>query len=204
MHYIRMLMMAADATEYDTPLDDKTAASWRTTCSLLHCPSCAATQSHQLSDNLTQDTNQSSAGCGPRSCFPWLCNLQCSNCFGKWTICIDCANIRKPFVTKHQVRRHNARKHFLFPSITDPPPPSESNKRPRDEELMTPSTIDAASENCANARADDTDFIMDESGGYDDVTSDHDNFAPEAGVVVHEAAAEAVAFPFEGDRNTNA
>ena len=68
---------------------------------------------------------------------------------------------------------------------------------------MTPSTFDAASENCANARAGgDTDFIMDGNSGCDDETSDHDNFAPEAGVVVHEAAADAVTFPFEGDRNT--
>jgi hypothetical protein len=32
------------------------------------------------------------------------------------------ANVRKPFVTRHQVRRHNARKHFLIPSTTDKPP----------------------------------------------------------------------------------
>jgi hypothetical protein len=197
--------MAADAAEYDIRLDHETAASWRTTCSLLHCPSCAESQStNRKSDILMQDTNQSSAGCGPRSCFPCLRNLQCSNCFGKWSICIDCANVRKPFVTRHQVRRHNARKHFLIPSTTDKPP-NESNKRPRDEESMTtPTTIDAANENCADAgTVEDTDFVMDESVGYDDETSDHDNLAPKAGVVVHEAAAEAVTFSFAGDRNTN-
>jgi hypothetical protein len=67
-------------------------------------------------------------------------------------------------------------------------------------------TIDAppAYENCDNAAGGDTtDFIMDENGGYDDEASDHDNLAPEeAGDVVHEAGAEAVTFPFEGDRNT--
>jgi hypothetical protein len=65
-------------------------------------------------------------------------------------------------------------------------------------------TIDAASENCANtAGGDTTDFIMDESGaGYDDETSDHDHLVPEAGVVVHETGAEVVTFPFEGVQNT--
>ena len=196
------VMMAADAAEYNTPLDHETAALWKTSCSLLHCPSCAAThQSHNVSEILMQDTNQSSADCGPRSCYPWLRNLQCSDCFGKWSVCIDCENVRKPFVTRDQVRRHNARKHFLIPSTTDTSP-GESNKRRRVEELMT--TIDAASDNGANAGGD-IDFIMDmdEGGGLDDETSDHDNLAPETGVVVHEAAAEAVTFPFEGDRNTN-
>ena len=61
-------------------------------------------------------------------------------------------------------------------------------------------TFDAASDNCAdNAGGDTTKFIMDESGGFDDETSDHGNSAPEAGVVVHEAGAELVTFPFEGD-----
>jgi hypothetical protein len=196
--------MAANAAEYNTPLDDETAASWRTTWPLLHCPSCAATQSNHKSDVLMQDTNQSSAGCGPLSCYPWLRNLQCSKCYGKWSICIDCASVRKPFVTRHQVRRHNARKHFLIPSTTDKPP-SKSNKRPRDEESLT-TTIDApAFENRENAAGGDTtDFIlMDENGGYDDEASDHDNLAlEEAGGVVHEAGLEAVTFPFEGDRNT--
>jgi hypothetical protein len=70
--------------------------------------------------------------------------------------------------------------------------------------MTTPTTIDAANENCADAgTVEDTDFVMDESVGYDDETSDHDNLAPKAGVVVHEAAAEAVTFSFAGDRNTN-
>ena len=51
------MMMVADAAEYNTPLDHETAASWRTTCSLLHCPSCAAsTQSNQVSEILMQDS----------------------------------------------------------------------------------------------------------------------------------------------------
>ena len=192
--------MAADAVEYNTPLNHETAALWRTMCSLLHCPSCAATQSNHMSDILMQDTNQSSARCGPRLCYPWLRNLQCSRCYGKWSICIDCANVRKPFVTRHQVRRHNARKHFLIPSTTNKPP-STSKKRPRDEFLIT--TIDAASENCADAVGGSTsEFIMDESGGYDDETGDQGNSAPEAGVVVHDADAKAATFSFEGDRNT--
>jgi hypothetical protein len=151
-----------------------------------------------------QDTNQSSAGCGPLSCYPWLRNLQCSKCYGKWSICIDCASVRKPFITRHQVRRHNARKHFLIPSTTDKPP-SESNKRPRDEESLTTTNDAPACENRDNAAGGDTtDFIlMDENGGYDDEASDHDNLAlEEAGSVVHEAGLEAVTFPFEGDRNT--
>ena len=89
--------MVADSAEYSTPLDHETTASWRTTCSLLHCPSCAAsTQSNQVSEILMQDTNQSSAGCGPLLCYPWLRNLQCSSCYEKWSVCIDCANVRKP------------------------------------------------------------------------------------------------------------
>jgi hypothetical protein len=114
--------MAADAAEYNTPFDHETAALWKTSCSLLYCPSCAAThQSNQvLNEIMMQDTNQSSADCGPRSCFPWLRNLQCSNCSRQWPVCIDCENVRKPFVTRDQVRRHtNARKHFLIPSTTD-------------------------------------------------------------------------------------
>ena len=40
-----MMMMAPDAAEYNTPLNQESAASsWRTLCSLLHCASCAASQ----------------------------------------------------------------------------------------------------------------------------------------------------------------
>ena len=198
-------MMAADVAEYNTPLDQESAASsWRTLCSLLHCASCAATQSSHESVILMQDTNQSNASSGPHSCYPWLRNLQCSNCYERWSICINCTNVRKPFVTREQIRRHNARKHFLIPSTIDEPT-NESNKRPRvqAEESTTELTTTTIPDG-ANAQSGDTDFIMDDESGID-----NDNLlvpetgVPETGVVVREtAAAEVVTFPFDGDRNT--
>jgi hypothetical protein len=195
-----MMMMAADAAEYNTPLNQESAASsWRTLCSLLQCASCAGSQSSQESVILMQDTNQSNASSGPHSCYPWLRNMQCSKCYETWSICTDCPNVRKPFVTREQIRRHNARKHFLIPSTMDELP-IESNKRPRvqAEESMTELTTTTIAGG-ANAQSDgDTDFNMDDESGIDD-----DNLlVPEAGVVVRESAAEVVTFPFDGDRNT--
>lgn len=92
---IYCVMMAANAAEYNTPLDDETAASWRTTWPLLHCPSCAATQSNHKSDVLMQDTNQSSAGCGPLSCY--LCGWEQENLsalFRRQQLCKSCQQFK--------------------------------------------------------------------------------------------------------------
>ena len=199
--------------EYNTMLNRETvASSWRTLCSLLHCPkSCGLTQqSGRESVILMQDPNRSGASCGPRSCLPWLRNLQCSNCYERWSICIQCDNVRKPFQTRDQIRRHNARKHFKIPSTsTNKLSPNESNKRPRgvnedDNELMNESTRRRTIPDGANGQVGDTDttdFVMNE-----DIHDDDNLMFPrdgEAGVVRDAAVAEAVVtFPFDGDRNT--
>ena len=208
-HIILFRMMAppdAMAEEYNTIVNRETvASSWLTMLSLLQCPASCG----QESAILMQDTDRIGASCGPRSCFPWLRNLQCSNCCERWSVCIECEGVRKPINTREQVRRHNARKHFKIPSATtDELSPNESNKRPRgvnedDNELMNESTrrrtIPDGGANGQVGDTDTTDFVVNEDILDDDNLLFRDG---EAGVVRDAAVAEAVTFPFDGDRNT--
>jgi hypothetical protein len=121
------------------PVNHETTASWQTSCALLQCHTCAILNANAQVNLLVQDERQHPAAGGRQKCYPpwWLRTLKCSVCYETWSICIECANVRKTFTTPQQVRRHNTRKHFLISDAGQEDQSGNSNKRQRVVEDIT-------------------------------------------------------------------
>ena len=108
IHIEFIRMSESSETSLYLPTNQATTASWQTSCALLHCHTCANPSSDMHDSVLVGTTGLHAVSPG----YSWIRNLKCGICGEKWSICIDCSNVRKAFTSPQQVRRHYNRKHF--------------------------------------------------------------------------------------------
>ena len=83
-----------EATSID-PISD-----WRVSWKLLLCPKC----------NSKKTCENKEAAAAPML-FIGVTHMCSANCFCNCSICIECSNVRKPFFTERQQKRHHKSRH---------------------------------------------------------------------------------------------
>ena len=62
---------------------------WKMSWKLLHCPKCNSRKICEIKE----------AAAAPMI-FWWVKHMYCTNCFSCWSICIQCSNVRNPFILR--------------------------------------------------------------------------------------------------------
>ena len=197
IHIEFIRMSESSETSLYLPTNQATTASWQTSCALLHCHTCANPSSDMHDSVLVGTTGLHAVSPG----YSWIRNLKCGICGEKWSICIDCSNVRKAFTSPQQVRRHYNRKHFLPLSSPDT---NERNSRQRVEgAFSTPEDVRGGN-GASRADEDDASLMLEASDNdVEDlvaatVHNDSDSGAHGGDDRNHISD---VTFPFVGDRN---